>query len=615
LKKQFKKSGMKKMLPIVRYAVAALLAVSGFVFIYRFIDPTLIEFKQQPLFLHGEFFMKQFLTYPGGPTEYYSLFFTQYFVSKFWGTVILMLSAAMVVYLSNLLLKNQFSKNTAWALSFVPAIVLICLHANYQADLHTDLVLWGSLLSLAILRLTAKTKIYINAPIAAILAMALYFLFGGTALLLFMVLTVIDGIVSKSKSRFVVIAVLFLLMLLLPYYTSITSAYLDYRKAILGILEINDKPIFFLQLSILASVPLFLLLSPVVKMISGKMQKKEKINKALDFSILTLLIIATTLSFIFSFNQQKKDNLLIHFYAKNEKWNEVIKVGEKLPLSDRKVTFQINRALYNLDKLVDRAFMVPQLWGEHGLILTTYYNSEVLMYCSDLFYDMGHIKGALHWAYEAQTKFPYSPEVLKRIATCNLLLGEYATAEKFLTILSQSTIHRKWANGQMKFLNNNQAVLADPNYAQKIRLIPHNDFYSNTQHPQYDLSMLMNEHPDNKMAFEYFMFNALLTHDLSKLATSLKYLNKLGYQRIPVHIEEGLLLFMTLNKDFKIDFGNYSISNESKERFNAYSKILMKYRQNRNEGQAEFKKDFGNTFWYYIQFVSPITTKREFQEK
>jgi hypothetical protein len=606
---------MNKMLPIVRYAVSALLAVIGFIFIYRFIDPTLIEYKLQPLFLHGNFFMKPFLAYPGGMTEYYSLFFTQYFVSKFWGTVLLILSATLLVHLSNLLLKKQFSKNTAWALSFIPAILSICLHTNYQVDLQTDLVLLISLLSLAILRLTAKTNIYINAPLAAMLAIALYFLFGGTALLLFLVLAIMDSIVSKSKSRFVVIALLFVLMLLLPFYTSATSAYLDYRKAILGILEINDKPILFLQLSILASVPLFLLFSPVGKMISVKIQKKEKIKNTIGLLIPMLLVIVTALSFAFSFNQQKKDNLLIHLYAKNEKWNEVMKVGEKLSLSDRKVMFQINRALYHLGKLVDRAFMVPQLWGEHGLILTTYYNSEVLMYCSDLFYDMGHIKGALHWAYEAQTKFPYSPEVLKRIATCNLLLGEYATAEKFLTILSQSSIHRKWANRQMKFLNNNHAVLAEPNYAQKIKLIPHDDFYSNTQHPQYDLSMLIKEHPDNKMAFEYFMLDALLTHDLSKVATSLGYLEKLGYQRIPVHLEEGLMLFMTLNKDFKIDFGNYTISRETTERFNAYSRLLMKYRQNRNEGQAEFKKDFGNTFWYYIQFVSPITTKREFQEK
>jgi hypothetical protein len=102
---------------------------------------------------------------------------------------------------------------------------------------------------------------------------------------------------------------------------------------------------------------------------------------------------------------------------------------------------------------------------------------------------------------------------------------------------------------------------------------------------------------------------------LAKVVVNLKYLEILGYEKIPVHIEEALMMFLTLNKDYKVDLGKYQISKTVQDNFFAYSKLLMKYRQNRKEGQPEMYRNFGNTYWYYIHFVSPITTKRVFQEK
>jgi hypothetical protein len=609
---------MKKPLVILRFTATVIFLLLGFFYFLLFIDPSLIDFKQQPLFLFDRNFLGQFLVYPGGFTEYINLFILQFFVSGFTGSLLLTIILGFSILLSNRILREFTTGNSLWFIRFIPGILLISLHSHYKIDLATDVVFLFVLFFTWIFLLLNDQKNLIKLPVLILSSILLYYLLGGTALLTYTLFIIAAEIVFLRKNHwYVSIPIAIALALLLPWLTSVSSAYLDFKKAVIGIIEIakGDKMILVIQLIIVGILPLFILLSLIWKSIGSKIKLKPVQINMIGFSIPVLLLTITLLTMVFSFNQNEKNSLLLHYNAKNNNWNEVLKMADKLSLDDRKVLFQINRALYHQGRLVDEMFSYSQLWGEHGLILTTYYNSEVLMYCSDLFFDMGHIKGALHWAYEAQTKFDKSPDILKRIALCNLLLGEYPTAEKFLNILSKSKIHKKWAEKYLPFLNNEAMIAGDPFLSEKRKLIPHEDFYSNTQHPQYDLYMLLTQHPENKMAFEYFIADALLNHDVAKVVVNLKYLEKLGYEKIPVHIEEALMMFLTMNKEYKVDLGKYQISQETQKNFIAYSKLLMKYRQNRMEGQPEIYRNFGNTYWYYIHFVSPITTKRVFQEK
>jgi len=316
-----------------------------------------------------------------------------------------------------------------------------------------------------------------------------------------------------------------------------------------------------------------------------------------------------------SFDRSARDAIQIHALASEGQWDKVLTTAKRLSLTDRKVIFQVNRALYHLDRLPDEVFNYPQYWGEKGLVLTSNYSRNVLMFCSDLYFDMGHVKESLHWAYEAQTKQEQSPEVLKRIAVCNLIIGEYQAAEKFFSILSESMVHRKWAMHYLDCLKNESLVEKDPLVREKRKWLPRKDFYASTENPQYDLYRLFTENPDNKMAFEYFMLYSMLRHDLSEVVRNLKYLERLRYKKIPVHIEEALLLFMTLNENYPVDPGRYKISGLTQKRFSGYSSVMMKYRKDMQAARAELYNGFGNTYWYYIHYVSPITTQRKMIEK
>ncbi len=111
--------------------------------------------------------------------------------------------------------------------------------------------------------------------------------------------------------------------------------------------------------------------------------------------------------------------------------------------------------------------------------------------------------------------------------------------------------------------------------SEKRDLMPRKDFYINTREPQNDLINLIAMNLQNRMAFEYYMLYALFTHDLSTVAANVKYLDRLHYEKIPIHIEEALVLVMAMNPEFPIDLGKYQISEQTRTRFMGYSKILI----------------------------------------
>lgn len=117
------------------------------------------------------------------------------------------------------------------------------------------------------------------------------------------------------------------------------------------------------------------------------------------------------------------------------------------------------------------------------------------------------------------------------------------------------------------------------------------------------------------MAFEYYMLYSLFTHTLSDVVANIKQFERYGYDKIPVHFEEAVMLVMAMNPEYPLDLGKYRISEQTKKKFLAYSKILMKHKRDRVAAQSDLFKDFGNTFWYYIHYVSPITTNRRFYGK
>ncbi len=606
---------------VLSLSVFYIIIISLFIYFWKWIDPVLIDFKQQPVFLFDLRFLREYLVLPAGFAEYLSLFISQFFHFALFGAFLFILILYLVIILTRKLLHIFLPDDYVFILQFLPALLLTYLHSQYYYTLKPDIIIIASVLFTLLYNHLINKGNLIKIPLFIISSAVLVLLFGGISLILFSLLVVFSEIKMQKIKSIPLVIVFVVIASALPFLVGLYTPYMNTDRVYLDIFISgkNFRPgiasyalFLFYPVVILPGIILF-------RKISGN-NPAENISRGRTL-VAAIIRIAVPVIFLiitlrFSGNKNEKALIQLNYYAEREDWEAVFRAGEILSPENRLVMFQLNRALYHTERLTEDLFSYKQLWGQDGLILTRYYNSKILEQISDYYFDLGFIKESLHWAYEALTKYELNPAVLKRIALSNIILGEYKIAAKFLAILSKSVIHRKWAHKYISYLDNHDLIEADPVILEKRDLMPKSDHYSNSEEPEFDLYSLLQENPKNKMAFEYFIASCLLRHDIGNVIKNLHYLLDLNYAAIPKNIEEAILVYILFQNGQNIHLEPYYISNTTAQRFNRYNDIL--YNKHKNDLKAA-KKDlalhFRDTYWYYLHYVSPITTKKEIKER
>ncbi len=611
----------EKAFRVIRTAVHGILVVSLILYFWKWVDIELVDFNQQPLFLFNYHFFHNYLAFPGGFAGYLALFFSQFFHYPFAGTCIVIIFLYLTVLSTNRILKGFFPEDYVFILQFIPLFLLVSLHSLYSHTLKPDIILIMTLYPAVLYKYLIGRPYYFKIPFFILLSLLLILFFGGNSLMLFGLLAVILEIINKKKKYIPVILVFIIVSISLPLIIGRYTPYMNTGKVVLDIFmpETHYTPVITLYLLFLF-YPVVLLLGMILVRKSQKSLFSGHPGKIMQITArliqLALPVIILIISMKLSFNRTEKALIELNYFADKKDWESVLKTAEMLPPENRIVIFQINRALYHTGNLMNNLFSYKQFWGEEGLLLTKHFNRKLLIQISDIYFELGYIKESLHWAYERQTEYESSPLILKRIVITNLILGEYKIAAKFLKILSESIVHRKWAVRYLHYLDDPALIDADPVIREKRNLMPKNDFFAHNDEPILDLQYLINENPSNKMAFEYLIACSLLKHDLGNIIKNLHYMRDLNYSKIPRHMEEAILTFMVMQNTTKINLYGYTINNETVKRFTQYSNLLFnKYNNNKESSKNELYRYFGNTFWFYIHYISPITTKREFKEK
>ena len=105
------------------------------------------------------------------------------------------------------------------------------------------------------------------------------------------------------------------------------------------------------------------------------------------------------------------------------------------------------------------------------------------------------------------------------------------------------------------------------------------------------------------MAFEYLMSDLLLSNQLVRFAENLKRIRSFSYPALPRIYEEALYTYRLGVDENTFNKLGFNISPATEERFKAYYALYQ-----RKDRQA-LKKQFGNTYWYYLNFLSPYGNK------
>jgi hypothetical protein len=171
-------------------------------------------------------------------------------------------------------------------------------------------------------------------------------------------------------------------------------------------------------------------------------------------------------------------------------------------------------------------------------------------------------------------------------------------AEKYLSLIAKTTLHKEWAKKYSLFLYNDKAIEADAELGEKRRSLSKRNRFAMFYSWQPELKDILDVNPDNTKALEYLGVSFLMNKDLGGFRNFLdSYYEAKAGKQLPLSFQQAV---MALDSQEKID--EYGISAQVKGEYNQFMRLYAQNRQNPNLKNL-MHRSFGHTVWYYLIFV------------
>jgi hypothetical protein len=305
------------------------------------------------------------------------------------------------------------------------------------------------------------------------------------------------------------------------------------------------------------------------------------------------------------FDSSRKEMMVLNSLRRRQRWVEylaAVKEFEKHGYHNVQVNYDVNHVLWHMDRLGDEMFSYMQ--SADGLLLLAegqMRSSMRYQRAIEFFYDLGDMNSAEHWVYEVLETDGASPDVLKSLADINIVKGQFETARMFLRRLSKDLLWGEYARERLELLDGDGELSVDAEVRRLRSLARSADkAYMHEKGEELLLEML-DANPKNKMALEYLMALYLLTHKQDKLVANLYRLEDAGYERIPQHWQEGILIYCSKERK-SVDLHGFEVSDETQGRFSKYLSAYAAFKKDKRAAFAKLRPDFGNSYFFYSMF-------------
>jgi len=612
------------------FLLMAISAVFTFGFTLYVVNPTLHYHYQQIAWYSGKLFLGYYLSFAGGPGEYLALFISQWFAFKALGSLIVTVSGFLISFFLYQVIQHQW-KSSKLSLLWAPLIQIVflalMLDYRYHFSITINLVIVSGLLFLCA---AIGKKRWFSVHFHTIFAGAiLYYISGGMYFLIFMLASIILLFKKPDVKMLLNISLVAATSVLIPFVvyhfiflTSLNNSFFRATPDVATMLRYGRPLLFYISLAVIPLVLLtekilseFLVNIKVSKNLLNKelesnveneeIKKLKKTNQKIFIAAQIIIFVATTAYILFyDYQPIEKTKVEIDYYACQENWDKVIKISEKLEKYDRMVNFQYNRALLNTGQVLEKIFDYEQLLGSQGMFLDKPFTSEVALPNSDLYFDLGNIDESQRFAFESETLMRNSPRVLKRLILNCIIMDKTHAANTYINILAANPMERTWVKKYLPYVENPNLAASDSLIMKKRRDMSKTEGLIGT--PPLKLLSQLEKNPLNKAAFEYLIALDLMDHDLTSFTYDFKYINPLHYKKLPIVMEEAVILFRSQGKGNEV-LDRIRISDETSTKFREFAKLTSASKGDRVKAkQATIA--FKNTYWYYVLFLSPKVT-------
>jgi hypothetical protein len=219
---------------------------------------------------------------------------------------------------------------------------------------------------------------------------------------------------------------------------------------------------------------------------------------------------------------------------------------------------------------------------------------------AELCLDLGLVNVAEEVASEFLAMTDNSPYILKQLALINIVKRQIGTAKVYLYELSRNPIYYREARDILQRLESDPELENDERI-QYLRSVLMTSDHIYTYDEELLLNELLRRNKYNKMAFEYLMAHYLLNRQLDKLVESLPRLDDFGYENIPRHYQEAILLYTGFTRK-GVDMGGRRIDVEVVRQYEEFLKIGQNMNNNRELMHKALAEKFANTYFFYYMF-------------
>lgn len=533
----------------------------------------------------GSYFQSR-LAQPGGWNEYVTEFLSLAFIHPYGASVVIALLLGLTSGCFFLYLKACGARASMWV-----AVLPAFLFWIYPQESIALLVMLASVQVLAYVYTSIRTD-WARYLWGFLFLGASYFLAAPANLLLALLIAVYECCVKADKARWGVALIAIAWGGLLPLIAMRTLYILPMREAFFSKhLCHPEYPIPHAIGYICLSYPLIALVLYAIR--DRVFIRKEAWKQIVSYAFLLSAMVAGIL--------YKKDPMeqayRYDYYVRQGEWQAIIDHARAHSVRDMDALTYLNLALSKTGRFTSDLMCFPQI-GEAGFIPHDPKSRMGLIEASEVAWQVGQVNAAQRFAFVGvlSSERCVQPRLMKRLVETYLVTGEYRAAEKYIKILEANPHYREWATAQRPLLDSVACASVDW-IAAKRAMLPITDTPLDlTKTFPNALAFLIDDHADNRPAFEYGMGYLLVYKDLMTFMHYMELMKERG-EAFPVLYQEAICLFFAAVQKDPVAFRSYPISQEVQNRFLQFMKA------SRSMPPAALKQQFGDTYYYYAQFI------------
>ena len=544
--------------------------------------------EKQSLFIFSADYFRDTVDRPGSLLVYLGRFITTFFHVPVLGGLLI----TLIIGLQTLLISGIISLLSGRKGIIVPLLfgtAFFALQGNYQYLVHNNI---GILLQLLFFYLVVR---YPKGWLPVILFPLWYLITGGFAWMFAMMYSLYLAL-NSLKRDWPKIVILTGVTLLIIWFLREFFLFHNFRDMVVYPLS-RDGTGFPLMLFPVVAVAV-ILLPAIAKM---RIRMPHAVKRLEQYKSIIIVVVALLLSGITAVLRYSK--VYSEYFAAEklffcERFRELKDFIDRHPSTNRLTIYLNNIALCETGNMNDRLFHYPQSPDGQSLFLKWEMYGEVLRRGAYFYYTTGMINEAERWAFENMVMKGIAPEDLRILIKSEIINGNYAVASKYSSMLRRTFAYRKEAKEYILMLADTALIDSHPEIGLKRKEKIGHDFFSVTDNPYLNIEMAFEADTLNRKLYDYRMAFHMLTENYEGIAEGLESLERVGYKKIPVHIQEAALVSKMSGLSIP-DSGSLRIDPTTEARFTQFLQTFSSYGNNLKTAHQALKKNFGNTFWYY----------------